>query len=128
MCRITIFRPSIVLGDSRYRKPRSSIWCGHLCFSRLAGAAVRPDDKIDIVPVDFVADAIAALHQKHKPQLTPIISRRAVLADISGIDQRHLQRGRQARSGVPAGLGKAIRRVSRQAFANRKGSMATAPR
>ena len=28
----------------------------------------RPNDKIDIVNVDFVADAIATLHQKDQPQ------------------------------------------------------------
>ena len=37
----------------------------------LAGLPVlpfRPHDKIDIVNVDFVADAIATLHQKENPQ------------------------------------------------------------
>jgi len=40
-------------------------------FVFLAGLPVlpfRPDDKIDIVNVDFVADAIATLHQKQNPQ------------------------------------------------------------
>ena len=40
-------------------------------FVFLAGLPVlpfRPNDKIDIVNVDFVADAIATLHQKDSPQ------------------------------------------------------------
>jgi thioester reductase-like protein len=63
-----IFRPSIVLGDTR---------CGATtqfemvrAFVFLAGLTVlplRPGDRIDIVPVDYVAKAIAALHQKDKP-------------------------------------------------------------
>ena len=39
-------------------------------FVFLAGLPVlpfRPNDKIDIVNVDFVADAIATLHQKEHP-------------------------------------------------------------
>ena len=39
-------------------------------FVFLAGLPVlpfRPEDKIDIVPVDFVADSIVQLHQKEKP-------------------------------------------------------------
>jgi nucleoside-diphosphate-sugar epimerase len=40
-------------------------------FVFLAGLPVlpfRPNDKVDIVNVDFVADAIATLHQKDSPQ------------------------------------------------------------
>jgi nucleoside-diphosphate-sugar epimerase len=39
-------------------------------FVFLAGLPLlpfRPTDRIDIVPVDFVADSIVALHQKEKP-------------------------------------------------------------
>ena len=66
---ITIFRPSIVLGDSRY--PETTQFDMVKAFVFLAGLPVlpfRPNDKIDIVNVDFVADAIATLHQKEKPQ------------------------------------------------------------
>ncbi len=28
----------------------------------------RPNDQLDIVPVDYVADAIATLHMKEKPE------------------------------------------------------------
>ncbi|HEY1801062.1 MAG TPA: SDR family oxidoreductase [Terriglobales bacterium] len=66
---ITIFRPSIVLGDSRY--PQTTQFDMVRSFVFLAGLPVlpfRPNDKIDIVNVDFVADSIAALHVKDKPQ------------------------------------------------------------
>jgi len=65
----TIFRPSIVLGDSRY--PETTQFDMVKAFVFLAGLPVlpfRPNDKIDIVNVDFVADAIATLHQMEKTQ------------------------------------------------------------
>jgi thioester reductase-like protein len=64
----TIFRPSIVLGDSRRAETNQFDMVRAFVF--LAGLPVlpfRPTDKIDIVPVDFVADAIATLHQKPNP-------------------------------------------------------------
>ncbi len=66
---ITIFRPSIVLGDSRRAETTQFDMVKSFVF--LAGLPMlpfRPDDKIDIVNVDFVADAIATLHQKPQPQ------------------------------------------------------------
>ena len=65
----TIFRPSIVLGDSRY--PETTQFDMVKAFVFLAGLPVlpfRPTDKIDIVNVDFVAEAIATLHQKAQPE------------------------------------------------------------
>ena len=65
---ITIFRPSIVLGDSRH--PETTQFDMVKAFVFLAGLPVLPfpsKDKIDIVNVDFVADAIATLHQKVNP-------------------------------------------------------------
>jgi long-chain acyl-CoA synthetase len=65
----TIFRPSIVLGDSRYAQTTQFDMVKSFVF--LAGLPVlpfRPTDKIDIVNVDFVADAISTLHQKDNPQ------------------------------------------------------------
>ena len=65
----TVFRPSIVLGDSRHAKTTQFDMVKAFVF--LAGLPVlpfRPTDKIDIVNVDFVADAIATLHQKDQPQ------------------------------------------------------------
>jgi nucleoside-diphosphate-sugar epimerase len=66
---LTIFRPSIVLGDSRY--PETTQFDMVRSFVFLAGLPVLPlrsRDKIDIVNVDFVADAIATLHMKQNPQ------------------------------------------------------------
>jgi thioester reductase-like protein len=63
-----IFRPSIVLGDSRRAETTQFDMVKPFVF--LAGLPVlpfRPDDKVDIVNVDFVADAIVALHQKAQP-------------------------------------------------------------
>ncbi len=64
----TIFRPSIVLGDSR--RAETTQFDMVRAFVFLAGLPVlpfRPSDKVDIVPVDYVADAIVTLHQKEKP-------------------------------------------------------------
>ncbi len=65
---LTIFRPSIVLGDSRYSQTTQFDMVRSFVF--LAGLPVlpfRPHDKIDIVNVDFVADAISTLHMKANP-------------------------------------------------------------
>jgi thioester reductase-like protein len=65
----TIFRPSIVLGDSR--RPETTQFDMVRAFAFLAGLPVLPfpaTDRIDIVPVDYVADAIVTLHQKEKPR------------------------------------------------------------
>ena len=65
----TIFRPSIVLGDSRHAETTQFDMVKAFVF--LAGLPVLPfrsRDQIDIVNVDFVADAIAALHQKEQPR------------------------------------------------------------
>jgi len=65
---LTIFRPSIVLGDSRY--PQTTQFDMVRSFVFLAGLPALPfrsQDKIDIVNVDFVADAISTLHMKADP-------------------------------------------------------------
>jgi nucleoside-diphosphate-sugar epimerase len=65
----TVFRPSIVLGDSRHAETTQFDMVKAFVF--LAGLPVlpfRPTGRIDIVNVDFVADAIATLHQKEQPQ------------------------------------------------------------
>ena len=64
----TIFRPSIVLGDSR--RPETNQFEMVRAFVFLAGLPAlpfHPQDRIDIVPVDYVAGAIATMHQKEKP-------------------------------------------------------------
>jgi thioester reductase-like protein len=63
----TIFRPSIVLGDSR--RPETNQFGMVKAFVALAGWPVLPfraEDRVDIVPVDYVAGAISTLHQKEK--------------------------------------------------------------
>jgi len=64
----TVFRPSIVLGDSR--RPETTQFDMVRAFVFLAGLPVlpfRPADRIDIVPVDYVAESVVALHQKSDP-------------------------------------------------------------
>ncbi len=65
----TIFRPSIVLGDSRraettqFDMVRAFVFLGSLPV-----LPFRPEDRVDIVPVDYVADAIVSLHQNPCPK------------------------------------------------------------
>jgi thioester reductase-like protein len=64
----TVFRPSIVLGDSR--RAETTQFDMVRAFVFLAGLPLlpfRPAGRIDIVPVDYVAEAIVALHQKQDP-------------------------------------------------------------
>jgi thioester reductase-like protein len=64
----TIFRPSIVLGDSRRAETTQFDMVKAFVFlAGLPALPFRPNDQIDIVNVDFVADAIASLHQKDEP-------------------------------------------------------------
>lgn len=80
---ITIFRPSIVLGDSR--RAETTQFDMVKAFVFLAGLPVlpfRPSDKVDIVNVDFVADAIATLHQR----------------DQTRFDTYHLSSGRESQT------------------------------
>jgi thioester reductase-like protein len=65
----TVFRPSIVLGDSRHAETTQFDMVRAFVFlAGLPALPFRPSDKIDIVNVDFVAGAVAALHQKDQPQ------------------------------------------------------------
>ena len=65
---LTIFRPSIVLGDSRYAETTQFEMVRAFVFlARLPVLPFRPNDKVDIVNVDFVADSIVTLHQKPRP-------------------------------------------------------------
>ncbi len=65
----TIFRPSIVLGDSRWGATTQFDMVRAFVF--LAGLPVLPfraTDRVDIVNVDFVADAVTTLHTKDRPE------------------------------------------------------------
>src|ERR1700722_16057801 len=64
----TIFRPAIVMGDSR--RPETSQFDMVQAFDVLARLPVlplRPNDRIDIVPANYVAKAIVTIHQMEKP-------------------------------------------------------------
>ena len=64
----TVFRPSIVLGDSR--RPETTQFDMVRAFVFLAGLPLLPfrsTDRIDIVPVDYVAESVVMLHQKQNP-------------------------------------------------------------
>ena len=64
----TIFRPAIVMGDSR--RAETSQFDMVQAFHVLAQMPVlplRPEDKIDIVPANYVSKAIVAIHQKEVP-------------------------------------------------------------
>jgi len=79
----TIFRPSVVLGDSR--RAETTQFDMVRAFVFLAGLPVLPlrsKDRVDIVNVDFVADAIATLHVKERTQF----------------DTYHLSSGREAQT------------------------------
>src|SRR6266852_6653143 len=64
----TIFRPAIVLGDSH--RAETSQFDMVQAFDTLARFPVlplRPNDKIDIVPANYVGAAIVKIHQMEKP-------------------------------------------------------------
>jgi len=64
----TIFRPAIVMGDSL--RPETTQFDMVQAFDMLARLPVlplRPDDKIDIVPANYVGAAIVKIHQMEKP-------------------------------------------------------------
>jgi long-chain acyl-CoA synthetase len=64
----TIFRPAIVMGDSC--RPETTQFDMVQAFDMLARLPVlplRPDDKIDIVPANYVGGAIVRIHQMAKP-------------------------------------------------------------
>lgn len=64
----TVFRPSIILGDSRHAETTQFDMVRAFVFlAGLPALPFRPDDKLDIVNVDFVAESIVTIHQKEKP-------------------------------------------------------------
>src|SRR5438128_8117022 len=63
----TIFRPSIVLGDSRRAETTQFDMVRAFVFlAGLPALPLRARDRVDIVNVDFVANAIASLHAKEQ--------------------------------------------------------------
>ena len=108
----TIFRPSIVLGDSR--RPETNQFDMVRAFVFLAGLPVlpfRPTDRIDIVPVDYVADAVATLHQKPNPahEIYHLSSGDRV-GDVRRTDRRAREGAGKTRPGVRARASKGLPR------------------
>lgn len=64
----TIFRPAIVMGDSqRAETSQFDMVQAFDLLARLPILPLRPNDKIDIVPADYVGKAIVKIHQKERP-------------------------------------------------------------
>ena len=64
----TIFRPAIVMGDSqRAETSQFDMVQAFDMLARLPLLPLRPNDRIDIVPADYVAKAIVSIHQKEHP-------------------------------------------------------------
>jgi len=60
--KILVVRPSIIMGDSKNAIPRSSVILWTLAaFNYLRMIPVNPLSKIDIIPVDYAANAISEL-------------------------------------------------------------------
>ena len=64
----TIFRPAIVMGDSRHKETTQfDMVQAFDVLARLPVLPLRPDDRIDIVPANYVGAAIVKIHQLEKP-------------------------------------------------------------
>jgi thioester reductase-like protein len=64
----TIFRPAIVMGDStRAETSQFDMVQAFDMLARFPVLPLRPDDKIDIVPANYVGKAIVTIHQKPQP-------------------------------------------------------------
>ncbi len=64
----TIFRPAIVLGDSsRAETSQFDMVQAFHVLAKMPVLPLRADDRIDIVPANFVGKAIVAIHQKSDP-------------------------------------------------------------
>ena len=68
----TFMRPSIVMGDSRPeyqgRTSQFDMVRAFCFFADLPIIPLRPDDRMDIVPANWVAHGVAALHLSDKPK------------------------------------------------------------
>jgi thioester reductase-like protein len=64
----TIFRPAIVMGDSRRPETTQFDMVQALdMLARMPALPLRPDDRIDIVPANYVGAAIVKIHQMEQP-------------------------------------------------------------
>lgn len=65
---LTIFRPSIVMGDTRFPETSQFDMVQATCFlADLPFVPIKPDSKLDIVNADWAGPAIAKLHVKPDP-------------------------------------------------------------
>lgn len=65
---ITVFRPSIVMGDSRRAETTQFDMLRAFAFlARLPLIPISPRARLDIVPADYVGRAIVAIHQQAQP-------------------------------------------------------------
>jgi thioester reductase-like protein len=120
---LTIFRPSIVLGDSRYAATTQFDMVKAFVFlAGLPALPFRPDDKIDIVNVDFVADAIATLHQKEPRYDTYHLSSGTSSQTFREVTQA-LARAQQKRKPVFVPFAEKPFSASVNALSNRKGPL-----
>lgn len=100
----TVFRPAIVMGDSRFGDTTQFDMVR--AFSILSGMPLlplRPLDRIDIVPANWVADAIVTLHLREKPLHDTYHLSAGTHAETYHAITSHLARGteRRAPSFVP---------------------------
>jgi thioester reductase-like protein len=64
----TIFRPAIVMGDSRRSETTQfDMVQAFDILARMPVLPLRPNDQIDIVPANYVGGAIVKIHQMEKP-------------------------------------------------------------
>ncbi len=64
----TIFRPAIVMGDSRRAETTQfDMVQAFDMLARLPVLPLRPNDRIDIIPANYVGAAIVKIHQMEKP-------------------------------------------------------------
>lgn len=67
----TIFRPSIVMGDTRHpRTTQFDMVRATVLMADLPVVPLAPTDRLDIVPADWVARSIATVHLKAEPAHT----------------------------------------------------------
>lgn len=65
----TIFRPSIVMGDTRHPRTTQFDMVRATCLmADLPAVPLYPTDRVDIVPADWVGRAIAVIHLKDDPK------------------------------------------------------------
>jgi long-chain acyl-CoA synthetase len=64
----TIFRPAIILGDSlRGDTSQFDMVQAFHVLAQMPVLPLRPDDRIDIVPANYVGRAVVTIHQKENP-------------------------------------------------------------